>query len=324
MRARRDMRRTRHLVVGSLVTCATLACTASAALASGDYTATVSPGSVGPGASTAFTVTLTNTSKASPLNAAIVQPPRGFVVTAVSRPSSSGNSTLSHGRVVLKGLSVHSGEAESVAVTATAPLTCGQVPWSVEAFKSSLRGRRLALDRVGSSLTTTVDCGRMVSTDCPVGTTCSATLSTADSSATVAVSSGSTPATLTESVDVGTPQNSNPGCSSYTPQSPDWYGFDVSAADRSKVITWTVKNSNPATFKVCFGAPYPFETLGDHPAPPGTLPDGSQGNVGLLERCESFSESPEACVRSIAPSGNDTVIIVRIDAGLSGDPFIGR
>ena len=176
MRARRYMWWTRHLFVGILVACATLAATASAALAKGNYTATVSPGSVALGASTTFAVTLTNTSKANPLNAAIVQPPRGFVVTAVSRPSPSGNSTLSNGRVVLKGLSLHAGETESVAVTATTPGSCGQSSWNVEAFKSSLQGQRLTLDRANSSLTTTVSCGRTVSTDCPPGRTCSTTL----------------------------------------------------------------------------------------------------------------------------------------------------
>jgi hypothetical protein len=326
MGAQRYMRWPRHLVVGILIACATVAGTASAASASGEYTAVVSPGSVAPGASTAFTVTLTNISNANPLNVAIVQPPRGFVVTAVSRPSASGNSKLSNGQVVLKGLSLHAGESESIEVTATptTPGSCGQSSWSVQAFKSSLQGRQLMLDGADSSLTTTVNCGRTVSTDCPAGHPCSSTLSTPYTSATVAVSSGRSDSRLTESVDVGTPQNSNSGCSGYTPQSPDWYGFNVNAADRSKVITWTVKNSNPATFKVCFGAPYPFETLGDQTALPGKLPDLTPGFVGLLERCESFSESPEACVQSIARSGNDTIATVRIDAGLSGDPFVGR
>ena len=43
-------------------------------------------------------------------------------------------------------------------------------------------------------------------------------------------------------------------------------------------------------FQVCFGAPYGFAALnsptaGPMIAPAGTLPDGTQGFVGLLARC---------------------------------------
>jgi hypothetical protein len=53
------------------------------------------------------------------------------------------------------------------------------------------------------------------------------------------------------------------------------------------------------------------------------LPDVSQGFVGLLERCESEPEPPEACVQTIVPSGRNAIITVKIDGGLPGDPWIG-
>jgi hypothetical protein len=99
------------------------------------------------------------------------------------------------------------------------------------------------------------------------------------------------------------------------------YSYFESTSTRAKMITYTIKNVSPTGVQYCFGAPYEFETLGDHPAPPGTLPDGSPGFIGLLEHCESFSEGPEACVQSIVASGPNTVLTVRIDAGLPGDPW---
>ena len=153
-------------------------------------------------------------------------------------------------------------------------------------------------------------------TTCPQGQACSTSLSTSVSTFQVTANPG--PAgTLSESVDVGTPLT----CAGYAARDPNWFGFVESTGNRSKLITYTLDNTGPAGVEFCFGAPYEFETPGDHPAPPGTLPDGTSGFVGLLERCESFSEPPEACVKSIVADGPNTVVTVRIDAGLPGDPW---
>jgi hypothetical protein len=328
MRARKYRRLARCVSVGVVVSCTVLAVTASAALASGDYTAGVSPGSVAPGASTTFTLRLTNTSQANPLGAAIVQAPPGFAVTAVGKPSVSGNASISNGQVVLKGLSLRAGQTATVAITATTPQRCEQVPWSMQAFKSSLQGTQLALDGTGSSLATIVSCDSIITEPCPAGGACvPATVTTPTSSFTVTAGPGPSDGTLTASVDPGNPLI----CSGYEGIDSHWYGFFESTFQRDKTLTLTELNTSSSTDGValCFGAPYQFETLGDHPAPAGTLPDGSTGFVGLLEICDNDTEPvPDPCVQSITTlsdervdSGFDTVITATIPAGLTGDPF---
>lgn len=173
------------------------------------------------------------------------------------------------------------------------------------------------------------------SQNCASGQPCSTTLSTSHSSATVGVSAGATNATVTESVDFGTSQNSNPGCSFYTPPpgSVDWYGINVSATDRSKTITWTVNSANFTKFHVCFGAAYPsgFQAVNSsgnvQQAPSGTLPDGTTQNahVGVLATCDQVNPSSNPCVAAIGPTpnGSGTIVTVQIPAGLQGDPFFG-
>ena len=327
MRAQNYMRRGGRLAVSALFACVVLAATASAALASGDYTTTVSPGSVAPGGTNTYTVTLTSTSNTNPLNAATVQPPPGFTVTSAAKPSAGGNSTVSNGQVVVKGISLHSGESASVAVTATAPQSCEQVPWSVQAFRSSLNGTQLSPDADGNSLATTVSCLSIINEPCPAGSACTpATVTTPTSSFTVAAGPGPSTGTLTASVDPGNPLV----CPGYEGIDSHWYGFFESTFQRDKTITYTVLNTSSSTTGVefCFGAPYEFETLGDHQAPSGTLPDGSTGFVGLLENCDNATESaPDPCVQSImavpddsVDTGFDTTVTVTIPAGLTGDP----
>lgn len=174
---------------------------------------------------------------------------------------------------------------------------------------------------------------------CAVAAPCTDTLSTANSSLTVDVGSGSTAATLSESVDVGTPQNGNPGCSWYTPPagSVDWYEFDVQPADgktydRTKNVTWTVNNASYDGFEICYGAPYEFYSVtedGDiEQAPAGTLPDGSSGYVGILAACNEIEDAAafSPCWTNIEPSVSYTGVVanVQIPAGLPGDPAMGR
>lgn len=153
-------------------------------------------------------------------------------------------------------------------------------------------------------------------TICQQGASCSTTLSTSVSTFQVTANPGPA-ATLSESVDVGTALT----CPNYKARDANWFEFVVSTSDRSKLITYTIDNTSPMGVQFCFGAPYEFEMPGDENAPPGTLPDGSPGFVGPLEHCESFPEPPEACVKSIVASGQNTLVTVRIDAGLEGDPW---
>jgi hypothetical protein len=187
-------------------------------------------------------------------------------------------------------------------------------------------------------------------TPCPTGATCTNTITSGSGSLQVDVGSGSTDATLTESVDVGKPMDgpdtskADPGCADYTPPdaSADWYEFVVQPADgqtfdRSKTVTWTVKGASSDGFQVCFGAPYEFPvvdpTTGEaEQAPAGTLPDGSQGFVGLLARCVVGNVAIAVpCVESVSTqedpnsqTGVDAVAVVTIPAGEPGDPWMGR
>jgi hypothetical protein len=171
-------------------------------------------------------------------------------------------------------------------------------------------------------------------TPCPAGQTCTNTLSTPNSSLQVDVGAGPEPATLTQSVDVGTPMNGDPGCAFYTPpaSSVDWYEFVVSQSDRSKTVTWTVNRTSPAGFRVCYGAPYDFTAVnsdgGLQQAAGGQmLPDGTLGFVGILPTCRQLGDgaATNPCVSGLTSTDSGaTVATVTIPAGLPGDPWMGR
>ena len=185
------------------------------------------------------------------------------------------------------------------------------------------------------------------STPCPSGSTCTNTVTSGSGSFQVDVGGGSTGATLTTSVDVGTPMDgpgsnpdADPGCANFrVPEaSANWYEFVVQPADgetfdRGKTITWTVKGTSdePYTAGVCFGAPYEFDAIFTNSglAPAGTLPDGSQGFVGLLGECSELTTG-SPCISNLSTQEDPTtgeqeaVIVVTIPAGLPGDPWMGR
>lgn len=159
---------------------------------------------------------------------------------------------------------------------------------------------------------------------------CTSTLSTANTSISLLVGAGTGDTFVTESVDVGTPQNDNEGCARYEPRSPDWYEFIVGDSDRSKNVTWDVNDASSDGFQVCYGAPYEFQVLDPTtgelgPAPEGTLPDGTSGFVGLLASCEDIDGGNSPCIESISsPDEGGTRAIVDIPAGNDGDPWMGR
>jgi hypothetical protein len=181
-------------------------------------------------------------------------------------------------------------------------------------------------------------------TPCASGATCTSTITSNSGSLKVDVGSGANNATLTESVDVGTPMDgpgsdTTNGCGSYTPPaaSADWYEFvvnppDATTADRTKTVTWTVKNTTTDGFKVCFGAPYEFDAQGTDSglAPAGTLPDGSPGFIGLLDFCPEFPTDTSPCVSSLTTERDpltgldNAVAVITIPAGNVGDPWAAR
>lgn len=159
-------------------------------------------------------------------------------------------------------------------------------------------------------------------TNCSSNPSCQTTTSTSQS--TLTVSSSGSGNTLSITVDPGTPLT----CSGYTSQDPNWYSFLSSQTSTGKVVTYTVVPSNTGEVDFCLGAPYDFITNQGTMAPPGTLPDGSSGYIGLLPECFQSSSGPCVDSRTETPDSNsvtgyDVTLKVVFPAGLPGDP-IGR
>jgi hypothetical protein len=339
--------------------CATLAATASVALAKSSYTVVVTPSSAAAGATQIFNVALTNNTAANGINFAMITPPAGFTLIGATAPV--GTIQLQPNKVIIRGLNVAPGATVNVSVTATAPAQDpGSNSWKTQAFSNGPNSAGVFIDDGTSTVTTPVTSPSTTSSDCPNG--CTVTLMTPSTTFKLGVDPGSD-TTVTASVDTGTPMDgpgsspsNDPGCAAYTPQSPDWYGFDVGDNTRQKTVTWTVNNTDPNTpFQVCFGALYEFPATGPAAvnglAPGGTLPDKSVGFVGLLPRCETLEIATtgdvalnnaalsDAATVAFAPlcanitsqlqaDGSITttasVTIPATEGGLPGDPFMGR
>ena len=138
--------------------------------------------------------------------------------------------------------------------------------------------------------------------------------------------------TLTGSADVGTALQ----CQGYIAEDPNWFSFLMSSVNRSKVISYTIKQVPASAVRhtrICLGAPYEFTTRSGTPAPQGTLPDGESGFIGLLPRCHRRwypyrNPPPQAggpCVasRTRTPDGTafEVTLTVDIPEGLAGDPW---
>jgi hypothetical protein len=155
---------------------------------------------------------------------------------------------------------------------------------------------------------------------CPQDKSCHAQINTAVSDFGVTanpVVGAPNAATLSESVDVGTALR----CSGYTQEDPNWWEFFVSSTNRTKTITNTLINPPPpkSGFQFCLGAPYDFVTNTGGRAPPGVLPDGTKGFIGLLPSCARFPAGP--CLKSVVTSGKNVILTVDIPAKLAGDPW---
>jgi hypothetical protein len=330
-----------RVTVGTVVACATLAATASSALATSSYSAVITPVSAPAGATTTFNVALTNNTASNGINSAMITPPQKFKLVDAASPQ--GATQVQPNKVIIRNLNLAEGSTVNVSVTATAPAQGGDPrDWKLQAFSNGPNSAGPVLDGATSSVTTPLTSPQTTSTDCPA-TGCSVSLSTPSTSFSLNVNSGSTGGPVTASVDTGTPMDgpgglNDPGCANYMPQSPDWYGFDVTDTSQNKNISWIVKNSDPNTFQVCFGAPYQFDVLNSDNnlvgAPAGTLPDGTSGFVGLLPSCrEGFFRSEQSeegpvfiCANISADEENPTTtdVSVFIPSGLDGDPYMGR
>jgi hypothetical protein len=165
-------------------------------------------------------------------------------------------------------------------------------------------------------------------TTCPPGQTCTLSADTTTSSFDMTSPPASTSNTLSITVDLGTALV----CNDYPALDPNWFSFNTSSTSVGKVVTYTVlptsASDTPSTAQFCLGAPYDFATRAGNLAPPGTLPDGTSGFIGLLPDCGPSPVGP--CVDRRAttpdpssPTGFDIVLTVTFPAGLPGDP-IGR
>ena len=156
---------TRSVAVGTVVACAGLAVSASAAWAGASrasYTVKISPSTAPAGQSTTFDVALTNTSSAGiQLGSAAATPPLGFRVTRASLPAGAhGHAYVLFNVIVLDQLSLAPGATLHVSVTATAPSRCKSPfdVWLSVANAGGLFGQLLRLDVANSSLKTPVTC----------------------------------------------------------------------------------------------------------------------------------------------------------------------
>ncbi len=147
--------------------CATLAATASSALAGGgivkySYTANISPASAPAGQSTTFDVALANTSSPGVgLASAAITPPLGFRVTGASLPAgTSGHVYVLFNIVLLDRVNIGSGKTVHVSVRAIAPSRCKSPfnRWFTVAATGGFRPALLRLDEAHSGLTTPVTC----------------------------------------------------------------------------------------------------------------------------------------------------------------------
>ena len=192
-------------------------------------------------------------------------------------------------------------------------------------------------------------------TDCTTTADCLLTVNGPNS--TLSIDAGGNSGQLTGQVDPGTPMDgpgsnpdADPGCANYTPQNPDWYGFDAinlgDSGPPAKTLTFTVQDATPDGYRLCFGSTSRFLVLGvtGQPvfAPPGTLPDGTQPNsdgqgafVGFLPFCDQLGELGRTvpCITDDplttqpdenSSTGVDVIVSVSIPANFPGDPYMGR
>jgi hypothetical protein len=128
------------------------------------FAATVSPDTVTAGASTPFSVTVTNENSVKggeQLGSFNLRAPDGFSITAVSPPMPSGTASLGNNVIKARDLSVPPGGSASVDFQATAACSSGIYFWSIRAKStddySGSPGSNFTLDEKSSDLSTAVE-----------------------------------------------------------------------------------------------------------------------------------------------------------------------
>lgn len=152
---------------------------------------------------------------------------------------------------------------------------------------------------------------------------------------------GTVQATPTSSGVLVESVNANNGaqltCSGYTSTDPNTYQFDAPAG-WGKLVTLTIRpltklSGRPGDIleaqQICFGAPEDFTTASGTLAPPGTLPDGTAGFIGLLPDCGAGITGPchnrkqdTTISDPLSPYGFDLVLVADIPATFAGDPHM--
>jgi hypothetical protein len=284
------------------------------------------------GLPTTFVVTVTNTSSTTTtLKSVQVTPPTGFTV---ARPRSIGTlrrKTFVHGRTFsLHGIAVSPGKKMRFDVVATPPAgKCGHVRlrWTSHAFTgAAASGPELGLQSAGSGVGVTVVCPQLAPCG-DGGPACSTNVPTSVSS--YGVVSNASSGTLQGTLDVGTRLR----CPGYTFHDPNWYntlvvppaaGFPPGTAPIVDTVSYTIRNTTTQGLGFCLGAGYDFTTASGAQAPPGRLPTGKTGFIGLLPMCTAGGPP---CIKSISPqvdpaaatTGHDAVMTVQIPE--LGDPW---
>jgi hypothetical protein len=127
-------------------------------------------------------------------------------------------------------------------------------------------------------------------------------------------------------------------CSGYTSADQNTYSF-LTTIDAAKVITITIKSpavplsGSPSKIlngqQICLGATSSFTTAKGYPLSQGLLPDGiTSGYIGVLPNCTTGATGPchdrgsdTTVADASSPLGFDLVLVARIPASFSGDPW---
>lgn len=165
-------------------------------------------------------------------------------------------------------------------------------------------------------------------------TTCTTNPCTTDvgtSTSDLQISADPAAGSITESVDVGTPLDcSDEDNGGYVGFDANWYGFSETGTV-DKTLSYEIFGLNSDQVRLvhaCFGAPYEFTTDGGGQAGPSTLPDGSEGFVGVLPTCDA-TDGVGPCVESIEPfTDGHSGLLVTVDVpgtlvtGAPADPWM--
>lgn len=170
---------------------------------------------------------------------------------------------------------------------------------------------------------------------CNAGQSCAVTDSNANGSIHILANAGPGTGQLVESME--SPLTGGQ-CESYNSLDRNTY-FYITTVPRSTVATITIvpqtslellSNKILESQQICFGSTKEFVTNQGTPAPAATLPDGTQGFIGLLPTCtEEHSSNPchdrdddKTISDDSSPTGYDIVLVANVPASYSGDPHM--